>query len=245
MAVRVAPILAGLILAATCISGMTPAQGAVESVRYMPPRVSKCLLSRHPRFVDMWLRTLPGSAEEREVLKRNQIGIDTCFGINSDGSRWKKSYNFGRMRAGVVRALLQSRREVLTKVPPTDLVATEWYATDNSVPATTNRSAILANEIGVCLARKNWEGVRAIVLAVDSKMERRYDLPQSAEKRELRLVNAELDKMISLVPSCVPEGSKLTLNRISLRSLLEETAFHALGGGTFADANAALRPEER
>lgn len=231
MAMRVARYLAGLTLVAMCGSGMARVQ-AVESVRYMSPRVSDCFLSRHPKFVDSWLKTLPGSAEERDVLKRNQVHIDTCFGINmGDGwSRWQKSYNYERMRAGVVRALLQSRRDMLAKEPQTDLAATEWYATESSVPATINRRAILVNEIGFCLARKNWEGVRAIVLAVNPKMERRYDLPKSVEERELRIVNAELDKMISLIASCVPEGSKLTLNRLSLRSLLEETAFHALDG---------------
>jgi hypothetical protein len=243
MIVVTAQIIVGLIVAASYVSnGYARVQGPGDRTnRYMPPRVTSCFLSAHRKEVDALLKTLPGSISERAVLKRNGVGIDTCFGINSDGSRWQSNYEYDRMRAGLVRALLLSHRDSLNQLPPAGLANTNWYAANNTVYGPDDATALRANEIGFCIARQNWQGVLAILFAVDPKMERRHDdLPKSADDRESRIVNDELQKIIPSIAKCVPQGTSLVVNRFQLRSLLEETAFHAVGFEIFANGRTAL-----
>ena len=231
-------VLPALVLAGSLGSGGARALVPMGSRPHLAPSYAKCFLSRHSDFISEWLKTLPGTEEERALLKRNQINIDSCFGINSDGSRYFSSYDYEGIRAGVIRHLIQPRRDKLPQQPPDGLSNSKWFSIgDVSVPS--NAPAALANEMAFCIARKNWEAVRAIVFAVDAKFERRTYLPKGAKERELRAVNAEIDLIVPSVSGCLSVGIKLTLDRRKLRRLLEEAAFQAMGSGSFPFA---IRP---
>lgn len=233
---RTALFAAGFAVAVALAQASGQASDAELPDRYLSPRTSKCFLSRQNGFVERLLATLAGSNGERAVLERSRIEIDSCFGINSDGSRFRSSYDFGRMRAGIVRALLLSRRDLLTVQAPPRLANHTWYMSGQPGEVLPEPELVLANDIGFCLARKNWGGVRAIVLATDPKFEGRDPLPKGVREHEARAVEGELKRMVSLLPSCVPAGLKIRLSRVRLRSLLEETALHAVGGGASAEA---------
>ena len=241
---RLTFVLWALALAASLVSGSAWSRVPVGSKPHLAPGYAKCLFSRHPDFVNKWLKMLPGTDQEQSLLKQNQDSIDSCFGINSDGSRYFATYDYEGIRAGIIRNLLQSYRDDLTQQPPVGLSNSKWFSnSDVSVP--TSAAAALANEMAFCITRTNWGAVRAIVFAVDAKLERRAYLPKSVEERELRAVNAAIDRIIPSVSACLPVGIKLTLDRRKLRRLLEETAFHAINryslpsAGTFSGTVAA------
>lgn len=175
------------------------------------------------------LSTLSRSSAEHDVIKKNLINIDTCFGILSDGSRWKESYDYERIRAGFVRALLLRNRDAVTEQPPAGLASDKWYAVDSHVMNAADSRAAVVNEIGFCLARQHWPHVRAIVLAVDPRVEQLEQMPKSANARETAVVDREIDRIIPSIAKCVPQGTKIVMRRLQLRFLLEETTLHAIG----------------
>ncbi len=221
------PAFLGLI--AVLVGAMSLAEVAraldPHSVRYMAPRNAKCFLSREQNLVRGWLKSLPGSPEERAVIRRGRIGIDTCFGINSDGSRYFASYDYAKTRAGLVRAILQRHRDKIPQQVPANFVASNWYVGDSQG----SDAGILATKVSVCLLNRDWGAVRNILVAVDLKYEGRYDLPKGAIEREIRAVDVEIEKLIAVLPACVPAASKLTIARSGLRNLIEEAALHAIG----------------
>jgi hypothetical protein len=137
------------------------------------------------------------------------------------------------MRSALVRALLQARRRDLpADAPPAGL---PWYpAAPGSLEGGAAASAILASDLGLCLARRHWRNVVAIVEAVDAKTES-FNFgyaPEETEasKRESALVESELAKIIPSIAGCFPAGAKLRIDRRRLRSLLEEAAYHMTNG---------------
>lgn len=234
-----------MLAAVVCSHGGARADDFERRNPNIAPGYAHCLWSRYPSFVQDWMRTLPGSIEEKAVIKRNQLSLDNCFGINSDGSRYFSSYNFDLIRFGVVRSWLQNHRDLLTSTVPSGLAKADWYGSDNSRALPANSAGVVTNGIGFCLARQNWEAVRRIVLAVDPKSERRRTprAPKSVQERELRVIDPELDKMIPLISGCVPPGVTVSLNRFKLRSVLEETAYHAVSNDVAARDAAVMSRE--
>lgn len=233
-----------ILLGALVVSlASTPADALVrdfEPLRHIKPGRARCLLARHPQFVSAWLRSLGGSAEETALIKKNSANIIACFGTNSDGSAWETYYDYTRIRAGLVRTLLQSRRDSIPKTYPMETKSggANSSALDKRTAATT--AAAFTEQAGNCLARRNWNGVRNIILAVDPRMERNYDMTKSAIEREVRLVDLEMETMIALLPDCIPPGSRITIERAKLRDVIEEAALHALGAYPETRAGLAL-----
>lgn len=196
----------------------------------MSPPVARCLLRREPALVDRWLKTLPGSPQETRLVRSADPRFPACFdrwGHMQGG--WMPKYDTAGMRATLVRALLQARRPTL----PADLPAGSglpWYSPD----AGADPAAIVAADLGSCLARKHWSNVLAIVRAVDPETEHSWHTgsgkAKAARKREAATVDSELGRMIPSVAGCVPVGAKLRIERPRLRTLVEEAALHMIDG---------------
>ena len=218
-------VVAGSLLGVGSSTAFADSRSQLELVRYMAPRTFKCFLSRERNLIREWLETLPGSSEEIAVIKRGQIGIDRCFGINSDGSRFFPSYDYARIRAGLVRAILQTQRDKIPEQAPSESTVSNRHFNSDQMP---NR-ALLAHQVSVCLVKKNWTPVRDMILAVDPKAEMRENFSRKSAEREVAAVDLELAKVIATLPNCVPERIKLTLARSELRNLVEEATLHAIG----------------
>jgi hypothetical protein len=199
----------------------------------MSPRISKCLIQRDPALIGRWLRTLPGSVEENRLVAAAEPGFSACFPMNYGvlGSAWLPRYDNAGIRSALVRALLQARRGALPALPAPGTGA-PWYSAMSGEGSAT----VVAAQLGACLARKHWREVLAIVRAVDPAAEALY-YPTSrksiaARRRESALVDAELSKVIPSIQGCVPAGATLRINRLALRRLLEEAAWHMIEGGS-------------
>lgn len=213
----------------------------------MSPRISKCLIQRDPALIGRWLRTLPGSAEENRLVAAAEPGFSACFPMNYGvlGSAWLPRYDIAGIRSALVRALLQARRGALPAFPAPGAGA-PWYSgsSHSGMPGSPalreDVAAVVAAELGACLARKHWREVLAILTAVDPAAETLY-YPTSrksiaARRRESTLVDAELSKVIPSIQGCVPAGATLRINRLALRRLLEEAAWHMIEGDGPAEA---------
>ncbi|HEX8624508.1 MAG TPA: hypothetical protein VF782_05450 [Allosphingosinicella sp.] len=160
------------------------------------------------------------------------------------GGVWLPKYDKAGIRAALVRALLQARRRDLPAAPAPG-GPSKWYSTKSgSPPAPADGAALVAAELGACLAGKHWAEVLAIVRAVDPETERLGFFTgspkvEAAHKREAAAVDAELSRVIPSISGCVPAGAKIRINRLRLRSLLEETAYQMMkAAGPAAGAGA-------
>lgn len=199
--------------------------------REMSPRISQCLIRREPALIDRWLRTLPGSPLEERLVRSAEPRFSPCFGMpyGINGAVWLPKYDKAGMRAALVRALLHARRHDLPGAA-TPGVGASWYSfPQGSRHTPEDVAAIVAADLGACLARKHWAEVLAIVGAVDPEAEKSIGWGwrdgQAARKREAAAVDSELSKVIPSVSACVPTGARLRINRLRLRGLLEEAAY--------------------
>ena len=210
----------------------------------MSPRISRCLIRREGGLIERWLRTLPGSAAESRLVRSAEPRFPACFGepYGSQGGVWLPKYDRAGIRAALVRALLQARRDELPAAPAPGGPSTWYPALPGAPAAAADGAALVAAGLGACLAGKHWAQVLAIVRAVDPETERLGFFTgspkvEAAHRREAAAVDAELSKVIPSIPGCVPAGARLRINRLRLRSLLEEAAYQTLrqpgpaGGG--------------
>jgi hypothetical protein len=217
-----------------------PPVGIKTLAQDMWPPISRCLIRREPELVDRWLRTLPGSSREDRLVRSAEAGFPACFDQSGffQGASRVPVYDKAGMRAALVRALLQARRPALPAAPPPGSDR-PWYSPDPGNDA----AAMIAADLGACLARKHWPNVLAIIRAVDPEIENfRYSesrKARAARKREAAAVDLELTKMIPSIADCVPAGAKLRIERPRLRSLLEEAAYHMTNGDPPAAAESA------
>jgi hypothetical protein len=202
----------------------------------MSPRISQCLIRRHPGLVDRWLATLPGSGAESRLVRSAEPRFPACFGepYGVNGAVWLPKYDKAGIRAALVRALLQSGRDRLPSVPAQGGPSV-WYSEPSGPPSTPqDAAALVAAELGACLAARHWGEVEAIVRAVDPVAENSigwgYREAKDARDREAAAVDRELSKVIPSISSCVPAGAKIRINRLRLRTLLEEAAWQMTKG---------------
>jgi hypothetical protein len=233
---RLATALAAA-LAGYCTSAASaPPRGIGTLAREMSPPVSRCLIQREPALVDAWLRTLPGSPEEERLVRRAEPRFPACFDPYAQTNRGDRvpQYRIANMRAALVRALLQARRADLPADPP-PATGAPWYPVpDGPQVPPASASAIVAADLGSCLARKHWSDVLKLIDAVDPKVENAEFLvtwrAESARTREAAAVDSALGRVIPSIAGCFPAGAKLRIDRARLRSLLEEAAYHMTDG---------------
>ncbi|HYI40374.1 MAG TPA: hypothetical protein VE053_08655 [Allosphingosinicella sp.] len=229
-------LAAAMVGASASGAGKVPLREINSLAREMSPRISQCLIRREPALIDRWLRTLPGSTEEERLFRAAEPRFSPCFGLpfGGNGAIWLPRYDKAGMRAALVRALLQARRRDLPAAAPPG-AGSAWYSSPQA-PARTaeDAAAIVAADLGACLASRHWGNVVAIVRAVDPVAENSiawgYRDSRAARDREAATVDSELSKVIPSLSACVPAGAKVRVNRLRLRRLLEEAAFQMAKG---------------
>jgi hypothetical protein len=228
-------------LALACGSGgarSAPPVGIGTLATEISPRISRCLIRREPALIERWLRTLPGSPEEDRLVRNAEPGFPACFDeyAQISGLDWVPGYDKANIRAALVRTLLQSRRSDLPAHPPAGADRPYQSITPGSGEAGADASAIVAADLGFCLARKHWSNVVAIIRAVDPKAGTGFysesRKARAARKREAAAVDSELARMIPSIAGCVPAGARLRIERPRLRILVEEAAYHMTNGAS-------------
>jgi hypothetical protein len=227
---------------AGAVAGLSPSPARADPPReinslatQMSPRISQCLIRRQPALIERWLRTLPGSAAESRLVRSAEPRFPACFGepFEASGGVWIPKYDTAGVRAALVRALLQSRRSDLPELPPPPGGASAWYSgTSGPTASPEDIAALVAADLGACLAARHWREVTAMVRAVDPEAENSrawgYRPTKAARDREAATVDGLLAKVIPSVPACVPAGAKVRINRLRLRTLLEEAALQMI-----------------
>jgi hypothetical protein len=174
----------------------------------MRPESAECLIRRRGRYVQAWLSTLAGTAEEKKRIRPVEQDFPACF--PSWPFAYASSWNHEGIRRGVIREMLRPRLAALTDQPPPGLSRAAWYPPEQAADPG-GRAALLANDLGFCLARSDWASTRALVRAEP-------DSPEAA---------AALNTLVPGIAGCLPPGQKLTLDRARLHAIMVETVYHA------------------
>lgn len=177
--------------------------------QHMRPEQALCMQRRLGEFVKTWLALVPGSAEERKLVRRTEPGFSLCF--MSFPNAYSSVYQHASIRKVLVRELLRPALASLPEQPPAGLAKADWYRIEN-VEDPGAAPALIANALGFCLARTDWPATRAFVRAE----------PGSPEAK------AGLARLVPHIAGCIPAGQKLTLDGDRLHTIMTETVFHAV-----------------
>jgi hypothetical protein len=187
---------------------------------------AECVVRMNPELVVSWFRLLPGSSNEEKLVRHQDGRLSFCHGRwLAQATDWAPQYDYPGVRTFILRFLIKNRIVNIPDAPPLGLAQPAWFnATDARDPAAP--AAVVANDLGFCLARSDWGTVRTLILSAE-------DSPAEASAAQ---------KLIPLIGGCIPTGVKLTLARPRLRAILEEVAYHAAGGLTVQQISSASFP---
>jgi hypothetical protein len=187
-------------------------------------------------MVAAWIETLPGTEEEQQLVRENEAKFPACFGevFSPFTNSYIGQYNISGMRAALIRRLLQVRKERLSDAGLPNLDKARWYVNPSNPVWEQRPDAVIAADLGVCLARKHWNSAISLVTLVDPRFESAQYVnvaTRAARKREGVAVDANRSAFIPAISGCVPAGTKVTLDKARLRSLVEEAVLHLSESG--------------
>lgn len=175
----------------------------------MKPESARCIIERHAAFVQAWLTTLPGTEAERKIVRPAESYFTSCFPLWP--TAYRSSWNLAGIRHRLVEELLRARLSGSPQTPFAGLNRSTWYPVEQAQDAGA-LPALIANDLGFCLARTDWSSSRALVTSSEGAAE---------EKAALRT-------LVPHIAGCLPPGRKLTLDTARLRTIMTETVYHAL-----------------
>jgi hypothetical protein len=175
----------------------------------MKPESAQCIIRRHGTFVQAWLRTLPGTEAEKKLVQPAESYFTSCFPLWP--TAYRSSWNLAGIRHRLVEELLRERLSGSPQLALPSFSRSTWYPVEQAQDAGA-LPAIIANDLGFCLARTDWTSSRALVTTSGG----------SAEEK------AALRTLVPHIAGCLPPGRKLTLDTARLRTIMMETVYHAL-----------------
>lgn len=195
------------------VTAVTPLPAAPREerdikVQRMRPENAACLIKRRPGPVRTWLASLPGTKGERDAIRPVEQDFNACFTYfpNAYVSTW----DYPGIRRGLIAELLRTKLAHLPDQSPAGLARVAWFPPEQA--AETNAApALLANDLGFCLARTDWSTTRTLAKAEHGS---------TAEK-------AALAALVPRIAGCLPPGQRLRLDTERLRTILLETVYHA------------------
>jgi hypothetical protein len=175
----------------------------------MRPESAQCIIRRHGAFVQAWLKTLPGTDAEKRLVRPAESYFTSCFPLWP--TAYRSSWNLAGIRHRLVEELLRERLSGLPLQAPLRLSRGTWYPVEQAQDAGA-LPALIASDLGFCLARTDWTSTRALVTTAEG----------SGEEKEV------LRALVRHIAGCLPPGRKLTLDTARLRTIMTETVYHAL-----------------
>ncbi|MBE7204749.1 MAG: hypothetical protein INR70_44090 [Parafilimonas terrae] len=105
-----------------------------------------------------------------------------------------------------------------------------WYGEPDPSKDPSVGPAMVAANLGQCLTVSRWPDALALVAAVDPAIEKMDQMvatrAENAHRREAVAVDAALSRLVPGVAACVPAGVRLRMDRVRLRSVVEEAVYH-------------------
>ncbi|MFC3713915.1 hypothetical protein ACFOMD_15165 [Sphingoaurantiacus capsulatus] len=178
---------------------------------------AKCMAGRQAKTVRAWMLSLPGSYEENEILAKLKPDFAACMDndklVLEDGGGMRFTQAGMRQRVGYALA-----RRLLDTAPATSPVAENmqyWFmpkvqALGPGQPA--DRTALAMHEVTSCVSRKKWPESLALLRSKSG----------SPEERDV------MQQLVPVLPTCLPQGVKLSITRERLRLYMGEAVYHAI-----------------
>lgn len=218
----VATLLSAMAPVLTASAREAPSRWTGDLANPIGDRTIQCIIERDPNLIVSWFNTIPGSSQERKLFSRLEDQFMRCFRTNkAQMVGFVPQYDYAAMRVAILQFMLKNGSVVVPESQPAGLDRVAWYVQQGSIPP----ESVVANDLGFCLAKSDWPAARTVVLSRRGSMEEA----------------AALRKLVPLVGGCIPVGATLKIDRPRLRGLLEETAYHAVGGANAGALSSASR----
>lgn len=221
-----ATLLSATISILTASAREVPSRRIGDLAKSMDDKTIQCIVERDPDLIVSWFNTLPGSSLERKTVSRRDSRFAWCNRtITAQAVDWVPQYDYSAIRVAILQYMLKKETLVLPEIRPAGLDRAAWYATEGSLPT----ESVVANDLGFCLAKSDWPAARTAVLSLRGSVEEA----------------AALRKLVPLVGGCIPAGATLRIDKPRLREILDETAYHAVGGVAAGELSSASRPTKQ
>ena len=172
--------------------------------------VANCIALARPRQMASWLATLPGSAEDKQIVKK--MNLDSCYGsrlLNVDGTELTINATYFR---NLVATSMVNRAFAKLPASPAPIGETRWFDSKLAAlpdDAPVDRAALQLDDFAECVAEKKWTATLALV-------------GSKAGSREEASAIADLADVLGPCSS----SKTLRLDRPSLRALLGNAVYH-------------------
>jgi hypothetical protein len=173
-----------------------------------------CAVDRRANFVRKWFTLLPGTSEEGALLKSQEADLSACMDDDAlvlDGK--ELAFQPISMRYPVAAAWGRKHLKNGPLESPVPATSDPWFLpklNDLSAGASVDRSALILQDFGHCVAVHEWAGARALLLSQ----------PDSQEQR------AAVAKLVPVLGPCLSEDVEITLTPENLRRVLAEPVYH-------------------
>jgi hypothetical protein len=188
--------------------------------------MANCLGDRRPDFARRWLRLLPGTREERELILAEEPDLSICMDdplLVMDGKELRLQPH--TLRLPTARAMV---RKMLSRAPrqsPLPPQSDPWFLPQlAALPAGAgvDRAALGFQDFGHCVAVNSWPASIALLASEP-------DSPAQA---------AAIRQLMPVLGPCLSDDVKITLTPANLRDVLAEPVYHILA----APEAAAVKP---
>ena len=178
--------------------------------------LAECVADRRPGLVRRFLTSLPGTAEEAQMLKDEEYELGLCMESRNLVLYGKELvFDARAMRTPLARALVRRALPNARAVLPVPVDSQPWFmARFNALPADAdvNRDHIALLDFGHCVATHEWSGTRSFLLAE----------PATDEER------AAIGKLVPVLGPCLTEGMEVQITPTLLRDVLVEPVYQIL-----------------
>jgi hypothetical protein len=191
--------------------------------------MARCVVARRPDLVSTWMVTLPGTREERELVRAQADDLSACMDSNElvlDGRTL--SFQPRTLRRPVALAYAERKVSEAPEQSPASATTDPWFMTRlASLPqdASVDRMSLGIQDFGHCVVVNAWSDARALFRA-------------SAGSEEEA---ATVRRLTPALGPCLTEGATINITRRNLRLLLAEPFYHVLTATPSGGAVAAQR----
>jgi hypothetical protein len=208
-------LLALLVALASASQAETPRQPWKYAKR-MSSYQAECIVRRQDERVASWLALLAGTKAEQRAFSALEADFPICFGAaREDG--WGYSFEAAAVREALIRHLLKMNWDKVPVEPPAKLKSSNWYSSE-ALHDPKAAGAVVAYIVGLCLARSDWTSSRQLAGPGDGRTE----------------ITDSMNKLVALLPQCVPPRMTLAIDKARLIAIIEETVYHASIGSNNA-----------
>lgn len=196
--------------------GRTAQSGNVDDAELALDIMARCVANRRPDLARRWLNTLPGVPEERELIARQVEDLSLCLESNElITAGLEIRFRVRLLRRPLALALVRQGIAQTPAAAPVSQDTEPWFLsriTGLAPDAPLDRSSLIIQDFGHCVALHAWPDTRALFAAA----------PDTSEEA------AVVQRLTPVLGPCLAEGVTINITRRNLRLILAEPFYHLI-----------------